>query len=112
MPGTSPNSGDGAHLVGHSYGGLAVLFAAARRPEATLSLTLLEPATFTLGKSHHAARKLVADVRELWDQDLPDEDWVIRFLQLVWITRFLTCGAQQVPLCMWKTNGRAKSTCS
>jgi pimeloyl-ACP methyl ester carboxylesterase len=25
--------GDGAHLVGHSYGGLGVLFAAARRPE-------------------------------------------------------------------------------
>jgi pimeloyl-ACP methyl ester carboxylesterase len=36
---------EGAHLVGHSYGGLVVLFAAARRPEATLSLALLEPAT-------------------------------------------------------------------
>src|SRR5262245_25506979 len=40
--------GDGAHLVGHSYGGLGVLVAAARRPEATLSLTLLEPATFAV----------------------------------------------------------------
>src|SRR5262245_14107331 len=38
--------GDGAHLVGHSYGGLGVLFAAARRPDATLSLALLEPGTF------------------------------------------------------------------
>ena len=27
--------GDGAHLVGHSYGGLGAMFAAARRPEAT-----------------------------------------------------------------------------
>jgi pimeloyl-ACP methyl ester carboxylesterase len=36
--------GDGAHLVGHSYGGLGVLFAAARRPDATLSLTLLSQA--------------------------------------------------------------------
>jgi pimeloyl-ACP methyl ester carboxylesterase len=35
--------GNGAHLVGHSYGGLGVMFAAARRPDATLSLTLLEP---------------------------------------------------------------------
>jgi len=26
--------GDSAHLVGHSYGGLGVLFAAARRPDA------------------------------------------------------------------------------
>ena len=75
--------GDGAHLVGHSYGGLAALFAAARRPDATLSLTLLEPAAFSLGERHQAARTLVADVRSLWDQDLPDEDWVIRFLQLV-----------------------------
>ena len=33
--------GDGAHLVGHSYGGLGVLFAAARRPDATLSVALL-----------------------------------------------------------------------
>jgi pimeloyl-ACP methyl ester carboxylesterase len=33
--------GDGAHLVGHSYGGLGVLLAAARLPAATLSLTLL-----------------------------------------------------------------------
>ncbi|WP_408015148.1 alpha/beta fold hydrolase [Roseomonas harenae] len=31
--------GDGAHLVGHSYGGLGVMFAAARRPDATLSLS-------------------------------------------------------------------------
>src|SRR5688500_358664 len=36
--------GDGAHLVGHSYGGLGVLFAAALRPEATLSVAVLEPA--------------------------------------------------------------------
>jgi pimeloyl-ACP methyl ester carboxylesterase len=75
--------GDGAHLVGHSYGGLAVLFAAARRPAATLSLTLLEPAAFGLGQNHQAARALVADVRSLWDQEIPDEEWVIRFLQIV-----------------------------
>ena len=75
--------GNGAHLVGHSYGGLGVLFAAARRPDATLSLTLLEPGAFTLGQHHPAARALVADVRRLWDQDLPDEDWVVRFLKVV-----------------------------
>ncbi len=75
--------GDGAHLVGHSYGGLGVVFAAARRPEATLSLTLLEPGTFSLGQRDPAARTLVAEVRRLWDEDLPDEHWVIRFLQLV-----------------------------
>lgn len=75
--------GDRAHLVGHSYGGLAVLLAAARRPAATLSLTLLEPAAFGLGQHSQAARKLVADVRSHWDQEGADEEWVIRFLQLV-----------------------------
>ncbi|MDF0673478.1 MAG: alpha/beta fold hydrolase [Nitrospira sp.] len=68
--------GDGAHLVGHSYGGLGVLFAAARRPDATLSLALLEPAALALGRHVPAARTLADEVRALWDQDLPDEDWV------------------------------------
>jgi pimeloyl-ACP methyl ester carboxylesterase len=55
--------GDGAHLVGHSYGGLGVLFAAARRPEATLSLVLLEPGAFALGQHHPAGRALADEVR-------------------------------------------------
>jgi pimeloyl-ACP methyl ester carboxylesterase len=73
----------GAHLVGHSYGGLGVLYASARRPEATLSLTMLEPATFALGGHAPAARALVREVRQLWDQDLPDEEWCRRFLTAV-----------------------------
>ena len=75
--------GDGAHLVGHSYGGLGVLFAAARRPDATLSMTLLEPGAFALGQHHPAARALVADIRRLWDQNLPDQQWVVHFLEAV-----------------------------
>jgi pimeloyl-ACP methyl ester carboxylesterase len=35
--------GEGAHLVGHSFGGCVALAAAAIRPEAVLSLTLIEP---------------------------------------------------------------------
>jgi pimeloyl-ACP methyl ester carboxylesterase len=35
--------GDGAHLVGHSYGGLGCLLAAARRPHAVWSLSLAHP---------------------------------------------------------------------
>lgn len=75
--------GDGAHLVGHSYGGLGALFAAARSPQTTLSLALLEPATFALGQHDPAARAFVDELRALWDQDLPDDDWVIRFLKAV-----------------------------
>jgi len=35
--------GDGAHLVGHSFGGCVALAAAAQRPAAVKSLTLIEP---------------------------------------------------------------------
>jgi pimeloyl-ACP methyl ester carboxylesterase len=72
--------GDGAHLVGHSYGGLGVLFAAALRPEATLSVSLLEPGTFALGQGHPAGRALVDAVREVWHQDVDDATWVVAFL--------------------------------
>jgi pimeloyl-ACP methyl ester carboxylesterase len=40
--------GDGAHLVGHSYGAVIALYAAAERPEAVLSLTVTEPGSLTL----------------------------------------------------------------
>jgi pimeloyl-ACP methyl ester carboxylesterase len=40
----APLLADGAHLVGHSFGGCVVLDAASRRPEAVRSLTLIEPA--------------------------------------------------------------------
>ena len=75
--------GDAAHLVGHSYGGLGVMFAAARRPEATLSVTLLEPAAFALGQRNRAAAALVEGVRRMWDLDLPDDEWVVGFLKAV-----------------------------
>jgi len=75
--------GDGAHLVGHSYGGLGAMLAAARRPTATRSLTLLEAPACELAEDDPAWRHLVAEVRELWSADLPDEEWVVRFLKSV-----------------------------
>jgi pimeloyl-ACP methyl ester carboxylesterase len=76
--------GDAAHLVGHSYGGLAVMYAAARRPEATLSLTLLEPGAFQLGQEDAAGRALYDAVKGVWeDEKQPDAEWVVRFLKAV-----------------------------
>lgn len=75
--------GDGAHLVGHSYGGLGAMFAAARRPEATLSLTVLEAPVTSVGQADAVWRALAEDIRELWHQNLSDEEWVVRFLTSV-----------------------------
>jgi pimeloyl-ACP methyl ester carboxylesterase len=46
---------DGAHLVGHSYGAIVALYAAALRPRAVRSLTVNEPAAFRLAKGNAAA---------------------------------------------------------
>lgn len=75
--------GDGAHVVAHSYGGLGAMFAAAQRPGATRSLTLLEPPAFTMTSDNDAARDLVENVRGIWDHDVPDEEWLERFLEAV-----------------------------
>lgn len=72
--------GDGAHLVGHSYGGLGAMLAAARHPERTRSLTLLEPATAECAPTDPAWRTVVDGVQAMWDSDLPDREWVVGFL--------------------------------
>jgi pimeloyl-ACP methyl ester carboxylesterase len=48
--------GDGAHLVGHSYGAVVSLIAAGRRPDAIRSLTVIEPPAFHLAPDSAAAQ--------------------------------------------------------
>jgi hypothetical protein len=60
-----------------------VLFAAARRPEITLSVALLAPSAFDMAQHDPDARALVGGVRDMWDSDLPDEGWVVNFLKAV-----------------------------
>ncbi|GAA0995580.1 hypothetical protein GCM10009551_060930 [Nocardiopsis tropica] len=54
---------EGAHLVGHSNGGLAAMLAAARRPGAVRSLTLIQPSALQAAADHPAVRDLLARVQ-------------------------------------------------
>jgi pimeloyl-ACP methyl ester carboxylesterase len=76
--------GEGAHLVGHSYGGVVSLLAAARRPEAVWSLTVIEPPAFGVAAGHPAVDELVSRLREHWAAGPRDPDAFLRgFLETV-----------------------------
>jgi pimeloyl-ACP methyl ester carboxylesterase len=51
--------GDGAHLVGHSYGAVVALLATARRPEAVRTLTVVEPAALAVARGDTAVEELI-----------------------------------------------------
>jgi pimeloyl-ACP methyl ester carboxylesterase len=57
---------DGAHVVGHSYGGVISLSAAGLRPEALRSLTVIEPPAFGIARGRPEVDRLVAELELLW----------------------------------------------
>ncbi len=59
--------GDGAHLVGHSYGAVIALHAAALRPEAVRSLTISEPGCFNVAAEHPQVAEQLANGRLLYE---------------------------------------------
>ena len=75
--------GDGAHLVGHSYGGVVALLAAARRPEAVWSLAVVEPPAFGLVADRPEVREFVVRFHELLAADLSPEAFLAEFVRLV-----------------------------
>ena len=52
----APLLGDGAHLVGHSFGGCVALATAALRPQSVKTLTLIEPAMMLLAMDDPVVR--------------------------------------------------------
>jgi pimeloyl-ACP methyl ester carboxylesterase len=56
----------GDHLVGHSYGGVIALLAAARRPAAVGSLTVIEPPATRVAVDDPAVAAFAAGAEELW----------------------------------------------
>ncbi|MGV8073448.1 MAG: alpha/beta fold hydrolase [Syntrophobacteraceae bacterium] len=56
--------GEGAHLVAHSYGGVGAMYAAALRPEAVRSLTLVEPVAYSVALHDEAVRRCSEDLEK------------------------------------------------
>ena len=75
--------GDGAHLVGHSYGAVAALLAAARRPTAVWSLTVIEPPAFALVADRRDVRAFMARIQSLVQEELSPEDFLRLFIVAV-----------------------------
>jgi pimeloyl-ACP methyl ester carboxylesterase len=66
------------HLVGHSYGGVIALLAAARRPELVRSLTVIEPPAFGIARGEPAADEFVAGGDRLWQDGPRDPEAFLR----------------------------------
>lgn len=76
--------GDGAHLVGHSYGGIAVLLAAAQRPEAVLSLTVSEPPAWGLAPDNPAVTDVLEKSKQVFmSTEHSDREFLEEFLGMV-----------------------------
>jgi pimeloyl-ACP methyl ester carboxylesterase len=74
----------GAHVVGHSYGGVCSLLLAARRPGLVRSLTVIEPPAFGIARGVPAADDFSARIEEHWTNGSRDPEEFLRgFLALV-----------------------------
>jgi len=74
----------GTHLVGHSYGGVISLLAAAQRSERLRSLTVIEPPAFGVARGIPAADEFMARIEEHWTNGPRDPGEFLRgFLALV-----------------------------
>jgi pimeloyl-ACP methyl ester carboxylesterase len=76
--------GECAHLVGHSYGGVVSLLAAALRPRAVRSLTVIEPPAFGVARANPAVAELVQRLEAHWDSRPTEPEPFLRgFLEIV-----------------------------
>jgi pimeloyl-ACP methyl ester carboxylesterase len=73
------------HLVGHSYGGVIALLAAARRPELLRSLTVIEPPAFGIARGVPAVDEFTTRTAEHWTNGPRDDpaEFLRGFLGLV-----------------------------
>jgi pimeloyl-ACP methyl ester carboxylesterase len=75
---------DGAHVVGHSYGGVISLLMAARHPDRIRSLTVSEPPAFGVARGRTEVEELIAGLDLLFESGPREPDaFLRRFLALV-----------------------------
>jgi pimeloyl-ACP methyl ester carboxylesterase len=75
--------GGGAHVVGHSYGGVLCLLAAARRPDLVWSLTVIEPPAFSVARRDGSVEAFIERLQAWYATavDKPKERLVPDFLR-------------------------------
>lgn len=71
----------GDHLVGHSYGGVIALLAAASSD--VRSLVVLEPPAYNVARGHPAVEAAIAEFEALSPTELPPEEFLRSFVQRV-----------------------------
>lgn len=79
----APLLADGAHLVGHSYGGLVAMLVAAARPDAVHSLTLAEPPATLAAADDPDVRLFHAELERVFAGTGSDRDFLLDFLRAV-----------------------------
>ncbi|WP_213958747.1 MULTISPECIES: alpha/beta fold hydrolase [unclassified Variovorax] len=90
--------GDGAHLVGHSFGGCVALAAAAKRPGAVRSLTIIEPAMAALAIHKPVVKRFVFGMVKALFLSFSPTTRILRFIKLVNIPPELRGGADPAEL--------------
>jgi pimeloyl-ACP methyl ester carboxylesterase len=82
---------DGAHLAGHSYGGVISLLAAAREPDSVRSLTVVEPPATRVAAGDPDADRMASDAQAWWANGPKDdpEAFLRGFMRTVGSTREL-----------------------
>jgi pimeloyl-ACP methyl ester carboxylesterase len=71
----------GAHLVGHSYGGVISLLAAARRPDLVHSLTVIEPPCLKVAHGHPVVDAYEEASARLWTQTRDPDRFLRAFFE-------------------------------
>ncbi len=72
--------GESAHLVGHSYGGVVALLAAARRPAGVRSLAVIEPPALGLVRGRPPVEEFIERIANAVEEAADPPDYRMRFL--------------------------------